>query len=75
LGNLYGSEVETPRNDASYGTLLSGKGANEFKIIPNYISNLWADGDVKDAVFINIGTEKAILIAKNNAKLLLLLLK
>jgi hypothetical protein len=75
LGNLYGSEVETPRNDASYGTLLIGKGSNEFEIIPNYISNLWADGDVKDAVFINIGTKKAVLIAKNNNKLSLILLK
>tara|TARA_B110000503_G_scaffold60104_1_gene95635 strand:- start:1124 stop:4477 length:3354 start_codon:yes stop_codon:yes gene_type:complete len=75
LGNLYGSEVETPRNDASYGTLLVGKGSNEFEIIPNYISNLWADGDVKDAVFINIGTKKAVLIAKNNDKLSLILLK
>jgi len=73
LGNLYGSEVETPRNDASYGTLLSGKGSNNFEIIPNYISNLWADGDIKDAVFINIGAKKAILIAKNNSKLSLIL--
>ena len=75
LGNLYGSEVETPRNDASYGTLLSGKGAKEFEITPNYISNLWADGDVKDAAFITIGIKKAFLIAKNNAKLTLILIE
>ena len=74
LGNLYGSEVETPRNDASYGSLLVGKGASEFEITPNYISNLWADGDVKDAAFINIGTKKAVIIAKNNDKLSLFLL-
>ena len=75
LGNLYGAEVETPRNDASYGTLLSGKDSNQFEITPNYISNLWADGDIKDAVFINIGTKKAFLIAKNNAKLSLILIE
>ena len=44
-GNMYGSEVETPRNDASIGLVLIGDGQGGFqalsagqtglKIIPN----------------------------------------
>lgn len=69
LGNLYGSEVETPRNDASYGTLLLGYGSNKYKLIDNHKANLWASGDIKDAAFITIGTSKAILIVRNDDKL------
>lgn len=72
FGNLYGSEVETPRNDSSYGALLQGSAKNEFKHIPNGNSNLWADGDVKDAALIKIGSSKGILIARNNGELSLL---
>jgi hypothetical protein len=72
LGNLYGSEVETPRNDASYGSLLLGFGTNKYKLLANNQANLWASGDVKDAAFITIGNAKAILIARNNGKLSLI---
>lgn len=40
--------------------------------MPNYISNFWAKGNVKDASFINIAQSKAILIARNNSELSLL---
>ncbi len=69
LGNLYGSEVETPRNDASYGVLLIGGNQDGFQFLSNEKSNLWADGDIKDAAFINIGTSKAIILARNNDEL------
>lgn len=72
LGNLYGSEVETPRNDASYGALLLGYGPNKYKLIDNHQANLWASGDIKDAAFITIGTSKAIIIVRNDDKLSLL---
>lgn len=68
LGNLHGSEVETPRNDASYGTLII-QDNKKYDYFENHKANLWANGDVKDAAFINIGSEKAILIARNNDKL------
>ncbi|QTD39111.1 VCBS repeat-containing protein [Polaribacter batillariae] len=69
LGNMYGSEVETPRNDASYGFLLQGNNSNKFKSIPNNLSNLWADGDIKNAEFISINNSKSIIIARNNGRL------
>jgi hypothetical protein len=75
LGNLFESEVETPRNDSNFGTLLLRNKNNHFDFISNEHSNLWAGGDVKDAAFIKIGDSKAILIAKNNAKLSLILIE
>jgi hypothetical protein len=72
LGNLNTSEVETPRNDASYGTLLFGDGNGLFSFVPNDTVNLWENGDVKGAKFINIGDKKAIIIAKNNDKVVIL---
>lgn len=73
LGNLYGSEVETPRNDASYGFLLLGAPNNKFSHISNQDANLWAGGDVKDALKINLANNaKGILIARNNGLLSLI---
>lgn len=70
LGNLYTSEVETPRNDASYGHFMKGDGLGHFKVIPAYKSGLYVKGDVKDAKLIRIGTKEkkitALLIAKND---------
>jgi hypothetical protein len=43
-----------------------------FKFISKEISGLWVDRDVKNAVFIKIGTSKAVFIARNNGKLSLI---
>lgn len=72
LGNLFGSEVETPRNDASYGFFLKGNSNNQVEFVSNATVNLWANGDVKDAAFITVGGTKSILVAKNNDVLSLL---
>ena len=69
LGNLYGAEVETPRNDASYGQLLIGTDSGAFSLIPNSMTNLWANGDVKDASLIRVGNTKAIIVARNSGEL------
>lgn len=67
-GNMYGSEVETPRSDASIGQLLRGNGQGDFKVIPAYESGLQIIGEVKHLkAFEWIGEEKrVILVAKNN---------
>lgn len=65
-GNLYGSEVETPRNDASIGVFLKGDGNGNFEAVPNRISGLFAPGDVKDMSFIRIEGNTFIVFAKNS---------
>jgi hypothetical protein len=65
-GNLYNSEVETPRNDASYGTFLQGDGNGTFQPIPVTQSGFYTTGDVKDLQQITVGNTSYILSIKNN---------
>ena len=71
MGNMYGSEIETPRNDASLGMLLLGNGQGDFEPVPSYESGIYIKGDSKDAHFIYVGEErkKAIIVVKNNDKI------
>ncbi len=70
LGNLYQSEVETPRNDAGVGVLLSGDFKKNIEITPSVQSNLLITGEVKNTAIIHLGKDRipAYLIAKNNDK-------
>jgi hypothetical protein len=65
-GNLFMSEVETPRNDASYGLLLKGDNNGNFQAIKAAESGFFAPGDVKDMSTIMVNGTEYILIAKNN---------
>ncbi len=65
-GNLYSSEVETPRNDASNGLYLAGDGTGNFTPVTNYKSGLFAPGDVKDLARIQIQGKHFIIAAKNS---------
>jgi len=66
-GNLYGSEVETPRNDSSFGGLLLGDGKGGFVSQMPYESGLMIRGEVKSAIKMKLaGGHEGILFAKNN---------
>ena len=71
VGNLYQSEVETPRNDASVGLLLQYNSEKELVAIPTFESGLLLDGDVKKIAYIRLGEKekKGILVARNNDSL------
>lgn len=70
-GNNYASEVETPRNDAFYGLLLTGDGRGNFKPIASEKSGLLIQGDVRHLKKINLaqnkGKQKSFIAAKNDA--------
>ena len=69
-GNLYGSEIETPRNDASYGLLMTGNGKGGFKAQMPYESGLFIAGEVRQVRKITLGNEvKALVFARNNDEL------
>ncbi|MGB0981623.1 MAG: VCBS repeat-containing protein [Winogradskyella sp.] len=68
-GNLYQSEVETPRNDASYGLYLENKGNNKFTAIKSAKSGIHIKGDVKKVKPIVINGENCFLVGKNNETL------
>ena len=64
-GNLYASEVETPRADAGYGTFLKGGSNTDFKTLDPQETGLYMDGDVKDLAMIMVKGKSYILVAKN----------
>jgi hypothetical protein len=68
-GNLYNSEVETPRNDASYGIWLKGDGNGGFKAVLPRESGLVMRGDVRNMKTIKVKEETHLLVAKNNEAL------
>jgi len=68
-GNLYSSEIETPRNDSSIGAYLKNNGKGDFTYVANQDCGLQIQGDVKDMMEIKIKDEPYILIAKNNDSL------
>ncbi|MEM8896477.1 MAG: FG-GAP-like repeat-containing protein [Bacteroidota bacterium] len=71
-GNLYWTEIETPRNDASLGLLLMGDGAGVFQPMPNEESGLFLHGDVKDLKTLRLGmdeTSQVLISARNNYSL------
>ncbi len=74
-GNLYASEVETPRNDAANGLLLLGDGTGNFTPVLARESGFYAPGDVKDMAKITIDGQEHILLAKNSDYLQLVALK
>lgn len=65
-GNLYGSEVETPRNDASYGLYLKGNGKGNFEAISAIDSGFFVKGEVTNMATIQFQEQEYILVAKNN---------
>jgi enediyne biosynthesis protein E4 len=72
-GNLYGSEVETPRNDASIGLVLLSDARGEIKAIPPAESTLMVKGEVKAIRKIKMASGKdAYLFAINNDSLKLI---
>ncbi len=65
-GNLYTSEIETPRNDSSIGSYLKGDGHGGFLPMSNETCGLSIRGDVKDLAPIRINNDAFIIAVKNN---------
>ena len=72
-GNLFQSEVETPRNDASVGLFLRNNGKGDFIPSPPAESGLYLDKDVKNlsSIWLADGTA-AILVGNNNNQIQLI---
>ncbi len=69
VGNLFVSEIETPRNDAGTGVLLVGDGNGNFSPKDTRVSGIFANKDAKSVLSIRVGQNKWILVANNNDKL------
>ncbi len=70
VGNLQGSEIETPRNDAGIGSILIGNKNKRFAPLDLENSGFLAAGDVKSMARIKLANGSyGILIARNSGKL------
>ena len=65
-GNMFGSEVETPRNDAGNGNLLLGDGFGNFNALTINESGFYTPGDVKGLNKIVIDGVLHLAIVNNN---------
>jgi len=66
-GNLYSSEVETPRNDASYGHILINNQDGSYRSLPATQTAFFGEGEIRAIKAIRInGKENAFLVAQNN---------
>jgi len=69
VGNLFVSEIETPRNDAGTGLLVLGDGKGGFKSVSSTESGFFARGDAKKLIAIKVGGKLRVLVANNNGRL------
>ncbi len=65
-GNLFTSEVETPRNDASVGILLKGNGTMRFSPLPVEESGIQVPYDVKQIRKLSAGGETWFVFGCND---------
>jgi hypothetical protein len=63
-GNYYENNIQMGRNDADYGTILINKGNGKFEAVT--LNGLEIKGQVRHISEINIGNQKAYILARNN---------
>ncbi|MFT7452481.1 MAG: hypothetical protein ACI9VN_003215 [Patescibacteria group bacterium] len=68
-GNMYNTEVETPRYDAGTGLIMMGDGKGNFEAIPSGTSGFFADKDVKDIALLRTKGKDLVLVANNGEAL------
>lgn len=66
VGNLFASEVETPRSDAGIGLLLKGDGAGHFTPTAMAESGIFIPYDSKKIVPFNFAKNRGFIVANNN---------
>jgi hypothetical protein len=69
-GNQYRAKPEVGRYDASFGLYMQGDGRGNFACVPNRLTGLRVEGEVRDVALINIAGKPVIIFARNNESLL-----
>jgi len=74
-GNLYQAEVETARNDAGYGLLMTGDGKGNFSTVTKDESGFFVPHDVKSLIPIAVNNDQLIIAGCNDRPLSIFKLK
>ncbi|WP_445384277.1 VCBS repeat-containing protein [Robiginitalea sp. IMCC44478] len=67
-GNIYETEVETPRLDALSGVVLLSDGKGRYSALPRTDSGLYMKGNIKSLKSIETGSDYMILAGVNNSE-------
>jgi hypothetical protein len=70
-GNFYALKPQVGRHNASKGVFLKGQGGRSFAFIPTSECGISIDGEVRDAGAIQLKGSKHLIVARNNAKVLM----
>jgi len=68
-GNLFTSEIETPRNDAGYGVVLINEGNFNFRFMNANDSGFFVNKDAKKVKLLSDKNQKLILVGNNDDKI------
>jgi len=66
VGNIYDTEVETPRLDSGTGLVLLSDGKGGFKPLEWSESGLFIDQDIKSLVRVTVGGKEHLILGVNN---------
>lgn len=69
-GNIYETEVETPRLDAFSGLVLLSNGKDGYNALSQAKSGLLLDGNIKDISWVETAKKSLIVAAQNNGALI-----
>jgi hypothetical protein len=73
MGNYYDNNVELGRNDADFGTILINKGRGQFEC--HTLNGIEIKGQVRHIKSVQIGKQKAFILARNNDSLMVIKFK
>lgn len=65
-GNLYGSDIQFGRYDASIGLFMKGDGSGSLRPVPTIESGLSIAGNVRHVEPITVNGRRCLLVARNN---------
>ena len=68
-GNLFHAEIETARNDAGFGLVLTGDGKGTFEVMNRRESGLFVPTDVKSFSVLKVNGQDVLMVASNDEKL------
>ncbi len=68
VGNIYNTEVETPRLDNPYGLILLSNGKDNYEVIGPNISGFYIEGDAKSVEIVNQNEKALIIVGCNNGE-------
>ncbi len=69
-GNFYALKPQVGRHDASRGIFLKGTSGRSFIVQPPVRSGIYVEGEVRDVAIIRSNHKRRMVVARNNAKVL-----